>query len=218
MCSRNVKRPARGAGLGRAAGCRLKGARNVSPAPHPAPHRRGHERRQQRVTRGSGRGTSWQANAAGRPCADRTSRPHSLTDSLRHDGTDQGIPPCGGILARGLAAVARHPFGRPGGDRPWVPRPPVRSITRWQRSGPGGPGMSAGSAPSRPHRRPVGTQRDPVPDRHRGSREAATRAASRQNYLIKRGRPRPGGRAGVAARSRSGCGRQNRLPEKHRCK
>jgi hypothetical protein len=32
-----------------------------------------------------------------------------------------------------------------------------------------------------------------------------------------KGRPPPGGRAGVAERSRSGCGRQNRLPRKLRC-
>src|SRR5215467_1666313 len=42
-----------------------------------------------------------------------------------------------------------------------------------------------------------------------------TRPASSPNAPAK-GRPPPGGRAGVAERSRSGCGRQNRLPRKLR--
>ena len=214
MCSRNVKRPARGARPARAAGCRLKGARSVSPAPHPASHRGGREPRQQRVTRASGAGTSWQAKAVSRPCAGRTGRTHHL----QRNGTDQASCPCRIAPGRWLAAVARHPFDvRAVTDR-GVPRPPVRSIARWQWTRPEGLRAPAGPAPSRPHRRPVGTQGARYRAGIAGRREAATRAASRQNYLIKRGRPRPGGRAGVAARSRSGCGRQNRLPEKHRCK
>lgn len=106
MCSRNVKRPATWARPARAAGCRLKGARSVASTPPPAPRRGGHEPRQQRVTRRGRTGTSSQANEASRPCADRTGRTHRF----RHDGTDQGIRPCTGTPAGGLAAVARHPL------------------------------------------------------------------------------------------------------------
>jgi len=213
MCSRNVKRPARRARPARAAGCRLKGARNVAPAPPPAPRRGGREPRQQRVTRGSGTRTSGRANAASRRCADRTGR----TRRLRHNGTEQVIRPRTGTLARRLAAVARHPLGvRAVTDRGGT-RPLVRSIARWQRTGPGGRGRRPDRLRPGLTGAPVGAQRGLVPGWHRGQQRSRCKGGKQAELPHKRGRPRPGGRAGVAARSRSGCGRQNRLPEKHSC-
>jgi hypothetical protein len=51
----------------------------------------------------------------------------------------------------------------------------------------------------------------------RDKRVAASVATSRENCPVEKGATPAGGESGGRPRSRSGCGRQNRLPEKHRC-
>ena len=129
---------------------------------------------------GSSPGTSWQPNAAGRPCADRAGRTHRPSHRLRCDGTDQGICPCTGTLASGLATVARHPSDvRAVTDR-GVPRLPVRSIAQCQRTGPGGwrrrpdrlwPGLTGAPRRLREARSRTGIV-GPDRSRHKGGKQA----------------------------------------------
>ena len=193
MCSRNVKRPARGAGPARAAGCRLKGARSVSPAPPPAPHRGGHEPRQQRVTRGSGTGTSWQANAARGPCAARTGRTHRLAHLLPRDGTDQGNLSRHKSSRQTPSRGCPAPVGRPGGDRPWGTEAAGavdRAVAVDPARGPEGAGRT-GSVQAPPA--PSGDSGSQVPDWHRGPERSRYKGGKQAKLPHKKGATPAGG-------------------------